>query len=446
VFLDCDPRDPAQQPAPRDDVDRCDFDYLRTEITYIDYVRDRKQAEVHVLVTMQETASGGTEWTVKFLGHERFAGSDQTLTFTTPQTATDDEERRAFARTFTLGLARYVAETPLADRIRITFEPAEAEQPAAHLRDPWNFWFFRTELVMMLESEDAEEQKEFGGTFTASRTTEAWRINVIADGEYEDERFTFSDGEQFRNASRDVGASALVVKSLSPRWSAGLRGNVGADTFLNLDLGTRVGPAIEFDVFPYAEWTRRRWTFHYTLGVNQFQYDEVTIFDKLEETLWDHALVVSAGARQPWGSLDGAAVVSQYLDEPDKYRISLNVTTNVRLFKGFEFFVTGNYDRIRDQVYLPKGEASDEEVLVRRRQLATNYQYFAEFGISYSFGSIFNNIVNPRMSGNSGIAIFQPRISRITSHGSPRIFRPFLVSHGSARISPGVVFSADLAS
>jgi hypothetical protein len=86
--------------------------------------------------------------------------------------------------------------------------------------------------------------------------------------------------------------------------------------------------------------------------------------------------------------------------------ISLNVTTNVRLFKGFEFFVTGNYDRIRDQVYLQKGKASDEEVLVRRRQLATNYQYFAEFGISYSFGSIFNNIVNPRISGNSGIAIF----------------------------------------
>jgi hypothetical protein len=102
----------------------------------------------------------------------------------------------------------------------------------------------------MFESEEAEEQKELGGTFTASRTTEAWRINVMADGEYEDERFTFSDGERFRNASRDVGASALVVKSLSPRWSAGLRGNVGADTFLNLDLGTRVGPAIEFDAFP----------------------------------------------------------------------------------------------------------------------------------------------------------------------------------------------------
>ena len=388
------------------DCDRCDFDYLRTEITFIHYVRDRKQAEVHVLVTTQDTGSGGSEWTVKFIGLERFAGVDQTLTFTTAQTATDDDERRAFARTFALGLVRYVAETPLADRVRVTFEAPALQPSAAGAPDPWNFWFFRTELRVMLESEQSEDQKELGGTVTASRTTEAWRVNLMVDGEYEDERFTFSDGEQFRNASRDVGASALVVKSVSPRWSAGLRGNVGADTFLNLDFGARVGPAVEVDVFPYDEWTRRRWTFHYTLGLNRFRYDEVTIFDKIEETLVDHALIVSAGARQPWGSLDGAAVFSQYLDDPDKYRISLNVTTNVRLFKGFEFFVSGNYDRIRDQVYLPKGEASDEEVLVQRRQLATNYQYFVEFGISYSFGSIFNNIVNPRMSGNSGIAIF----------------------------------------
>jgi hypothetical protein len=88
--------------------------------------------------------------------------------------------------------------------------------------------------------------------------------------------------------------------------------------------------------------------------------------------------------------------------KPDR----LNGNTNVRLFKGFEFFVGGNYERIRDQIYLPKGEATDEEVLVRRRQLATGYRYFVEFGVSYSFGSIFNNIVNPTMSGNSGVPIF----------------------------------------
>ena len=391
VFLDC---------------DRCDFDYLRTEITFIDYVRDRKQAEVHVLVTTQATGSGGSEWTVKFIGLERFAGVDHSLTFTTTQTATDDDERRAFARTFALGLVRYVAETPLADRVRVTFEAPALQPSAARAADPWNFWFFRTEVNMQLESEELEDQKDIGGEFTANRTTEDWRINLEVGAEYEEEHFTFSDGEEFRNVSRDVGARALVVKSLTPRWSAGLRGAIAAETFLNLDLGTRIGPAVEFDVFPYAEWTRRRWTFQYTIGVDRLRYEEATIFDKLEETLWDHALIVSAGARQPWGSLDGTAVFSQYLSDPSKNRVRLNGNTNVRLFKGFEFFVGGNYERIRDQIYLPKGEATDEEVLVRRRQLATNYRYFVEFGISYSFGSIFNNIVNPRMSGDSGIAVF----------------------------------------
>ena len=391
VFLDC---------------ERCDFDYLRTEITFIDYVRDRKQAEVHVLVTTQDTGSGGSEWTVKFIGLERFAGVDQTLAFTTAQTASDDDQRRAFARTFKLGLVRYVAETQLADRLTIEFEKPAALAQAGRVRDPWNYWFFRTDLNMQLESEELEDQKDFGGEFTANRTTEAWRINLEVGGEYEEENFTFSDGEEFRNVSRDVGARGLIVKSLTPRWSAGLRGAVAAETFLNLDLGTRIGPAVEFDVFPYAEWTRRRWTFQYTMGVDRFRYEEVTIFDKLDETLWDHALIVSAGARQPWGSLDGTAVFSQYLSDTSKNRVRLNGNTNVRLFKGFEFFVGGNYERIRDQIYLPKGEATDEEVLVRRRQLATDFRYFVEFGISYSFGSIFNNIVNPRMSGDGGVAIF----------------------------------------
>ena len=71
----------------------------------------------------------------------------------------------------------------------------------------------------------------------------------------------------------------------------------------------------------------------------------------------------------------------------------------IRLFKGFSFNIFTELSRTRDQIYLPKGEATTEEILVRQRQLATGYQYFLNFGISYSFGSIFNNIVNPRFGG-----------------------------------------------
>lgn len=69
----------------------------------------------------------------------------------------------------------------------------------------------------------------------------------------------------------------------------------------------------------------------------------------------------------------------------------------MRLFKGFSFNVFGDYSRIRDQINLRKGGASLDEVLLRQRQLATGYRYYIGFGVSYSFGSIYNNVVNPRL-------------------------------------------------
>ena len=51
---------------------------------------------------------------------------------------------------------------------------------------------------------------------------------------------------------------------------------------------------------------------------------------------------------------------------------------------------------VRDQVYLAKTDLTDEEILIERRQLATDSRYRISFGFSYTFGSIFNNVVNPR--------------------------------------------------
>src|SRR4051794_16966689 len=102
----------AQQPAatPRHDMarvfldcPRCDDDYLKKEVTFIDYVRNREDADVHVLVTTQETGGGGAQWTLKFIGLGRFQGQDQTLTYNSPQTATPDEIRAGFAEIFRLG-------------------------------------------------------------------------------------------------------------------------------------------------------------------------------------------------------------------------------------------------------------------------------------------------------------------------------------------------------
>jgi hypothetical protein len=62
---------------------------------------------------------------------------------------------------------------------------------------------------------------------------------------------------------------------------------------------------------------------------------------------------------------------------------------------------------VKDQIYLSKGGATEEEVLLRLRQLGTDYRFFVRFGLRYRFGSIFNNVVNPRFErGGGGIFFF----------------------------------------
>ena len=147
-------------------------------------------------------------------------------------------------------------------------------------------------------------------------------------------------------------------------------------------------------------------TVQYTVGFDSHDYRDVTIFDKTKETLFDHRLGTSLSLRQPWGTASGSVDFSQYLNQPGKYGISAYGSTNVRLFKGFSFNVFTSLSRTRNQIYLPRGEATTEEILVRQRQLATGYQYYVSFGLSYSFGSIFNNVVNPRFGGGGGDFFF----------------------------------------
>ena len=103
--------------------------------------------------------------------------------------------------------------------------------------------------------------------------------------------------------------------------------------------------------------------------------------------------------KQPWGSTQTSFEALQYLNSGGKNHVEIWEELDIRLFKGFSVSTYGSIERLRDQIYLAKAGATPEEVLVRRRQLATSYSYYVSFGISYGFGSIHNNIVNSRFNG-----------------------------------------------
>lgn len=385
----------------------CDEDFLKKEITFVDWMRDRADADVHVLVTSQSTGGGGSEYTFKFIGLGRFANVEQTLKHFTANTSTADEIRRGISEVLKRGLVRYVSETPLAAQLKITYAaPAAASAQADRSKDPWNLWVFRTNFGGSLSGERATKYRSYRGSASASRTTEEWRLSFSTSGSYNSNTFELSETETFTSITRNVSANALAVKSLTNHWSLGLVGDASKSTFLNYDFRMRVAPGVEYNFFPYSESTRRMFTVQYTLGFDRFDYQEVTIFDRTKETLLDHKLGTSLSMRQPWGTASGSVDFTQYLNKPDKYRLSTYGSVNVRLFKGFSFSVFADASRTRDQINLRRGAATPEEILVRQRQLASGYNYYMNFSVSYSFGSIFNNIVNPRFGGGGGGIFF----------------------------------------
>jgi hypothetical protein len=394
----------AQQPAPPHDRVRifldcnsCDFDYLRREVEFVDYVRDRKEADVHVLVTTQGTGSGGTEFVFKFIGLGRFTGIDDELKYSSPQTETRDERRAGYTRVFSLGLVRYVTSSSLSDRLELVYKSTQAQDASVTpQRDPWNFWVFRTRANISISGEQRSASRNYSGSLTANRVTERWKVNASGNLNFRENSYTLSDDEEFIDESHDHNASVLVVKSLGEHWAAAARGRIASTTFLNQDRVLRAGAGVEYSVFPYRESARRQLTAQLTVGVNRFDYTETTIYGKDEETVADALFIASFDVQQPWGTSDVTFETLTYLHDPARHRLELDGSIDVRLFKGFSLNANGSVSRIRDQLYLQAGDATDEEILLRRRQLATSYRYRFSMGFSYTFGSIYNNVVNTR--------------------------------------------------
>jgi hypothetical protein len=186
---------------------------------------------------------------------------------------------------------------------------------------------------------------------------------------------------------------------LDEHWSVG--GGLGFSTseFSNFDGQTYVFGGLEYSIFPYKESTRREIQLRTTLLEIYADYIDETIFDKRSQWLTKGKLSANIKFTQPWGSTGIYLEGSEFFHDFDRYRLQIQGQLALRLFAGFELELNGWAAKIHDQVSLAKGNATDEDILLQRRQLATSYQYNLSVGISYTFGSVFTNIVNPRFGG-----------------------------------------------
>jgi len=375
----------------------CEPDFYRTDITFVDHVRERSAADVHVLITGQSTGGGGRVYTLAFYGQHAFEKVDDTLTVETPQGATEDEQRQALSRTIKLGLARYVARTPAAVRASLSVTAPTDTVAAKPTRDPWNAWVFRIGANL-----NASRERDFSsdfvyGSVSAARVTERWKSNIRVNENYNGQTFK-TDLGPVTSVKRDYGGSLQQVRSIGGRWAAGLTANAGSSTFLNEHLVASVSPAIEYNVFPYSEATRHALVFQYSVGSRYLLYNDTTIYFKTSETRPYEALSGGIVEKQKWGSLEFDVNGYHFLDDISKSRLTFYAQADVRLFRGLSLTLFGDYSVVHDQIYLSKAGLSRNEVLLRQGQLATSYSAFVFGGLNYTFGSVLNNVVNPRFS------------------------------------------------
>ena len=391
VFLDCHTR-------------LCDFSHFRREITFVNWVRDRQDADVHVLATQQRTAGGGSRITLTLIGLRELTGRSDTLFVVTNADDTYEEERAELTRVLALSLVPYVWRSDVFRRLSLDYLQ-EADLSAAtgvqEIHDPWDYWVFRIGVSGSVEGESQERFLSGRASFDASRITEDLKLEFEIDASGNRSEFDFVDVDEgidttYVSVRTFYGFEALAVWSLGQHWSAGGLADISRSSTRNLDLGIEAGPAIEYNVFPYDESTYRRLTVRYIVGVAAFNYADTTIFDLTAEVRPAHALEVEVGVQQPWGTIHASLDAYQYLHDLSKHSVSLGGGIDVRVVRGLDFEVGGFFARVKDQLYLSKVGLTPEEVLLQQRERGTDFRFGMELGLSFRFGSKFNNVVNPR--------------------------------------------------
>ena len=159
----------------------CDLDYIRSEITAVDFYRDNQKADVFLLINANRSGGGGRQYQLIFIGQQNIhAGRTDTLYVDNKQTDTDFEVRKKLTRFIKLGLAPYVAKTKAGESIEINMKTNSAilEDSTEVTIDKWNYWVFNLGSDANIEIEELSSDINIGGNININRITDEWKISV----------------------------------------------------------------------------------------------------------------------------------------------------------------------------------------------------------------------------------------------------------------------------
>jgi hypothetical protein len=377
------------------DCDNCDIDYWRNEILFVNHVRDPNMSQVHLHITSENTGSRGRLYKLDFIGREDFEGQEINLSYQAAKAFASSRIRNDLLKIIQMGLAPFVSQvTPLRD-IDIELETEFDLTDKGATEDPWNAWVFSIESTGEIDAEESNRKLEANNSIKAEKVVVDWKARAHLHHELEVE--SFQDDEEIESTLSSLRLHGDYAKTMGKHLSLGIAFSLESSSYSNIDLGYSLTPLVEYNIWPWSESDERMFTIAYTTGFRLFNYNDTTIYDQISESLaFEH---VKLGLRliRPWGDLEFGLGGSHYFKDFGLNNIEFDFKTSYRIAKGLELVLRFDAESIHDQINLARGDATLDEILLRRKQLATTYDISTNFGISYTFGSIYSNIVNRRL-------------------------------------------------
>jgi len=374
---------------------RLDFDYMRRNMKFVDFVNEPAVADVHIIINQRVNGGGGLVYSLMYSTKTFENFGDFTLTCTTTPGDTHEERRKTITNAISMGLMPFANQTEVSNKLNIRYRGKEnvKESPT---KDPWNNWTFRGDFNGNINLEESRKNFNYFYNLRADKVTEDWKFRNFGRTSVRTTEY-LNDDETYRSENITNYVTSSVVKSLSPRWSAGAFASYHNSNYSNIVYSVSLKPAIEYNIFPWDVSDRKVFTIAYYVGPEWKKYYEETIYDKLQEGLWEQTVRIDLQLVKTWGEIEAGLNASNYLHDFSKNQITFDSELSVRIVRGFSVNFNVRAEKIHDQIYLPKSEASLEDILLNRVKLPSSFELYTGIGVRIQFGSIYNNIVNNRL-------------------------------------------------
>lgn len=371
---------------------RCDENYLKQQTSFLEYVRDQDLADIEIFVRDVWNPAGSRAFEIKIDGNNEYKELSSTTLAIGFANDTSSTLREKLLNKLKLALVPFLDKADYSLKLDIdsNFDKLIIDD------EKWKNWVFELSGSYNSDREESRKTNRYDIEFEIDKLTPDWRIGIELERSESNRRY-YSDDNVYSSNRKTTRIRGRVVRSISDHFSTGVFFGASQNTYENLDFSSYLSPAIEYSYFPYEDVLSKEITLAYRVGFGKRNYIEKTIYGFEKQNLTSQTLSMNIRFRQKWGNISTAINATQYLNDGSKKRFSFRSDLDFRIFEGLALRLSGNINLIREQYNLAAGSTSIEELLLQQRQIATDYETRFSIGLSYTFGSIYNSIINTRL-------------------------------------------------